>query len=64
MIKHDGYVSNYMDCKTKVITNELPCSNCRVMVLDSGSIVEFDSPANLLSRDGLFKKLAQDARLA
>lgn len=36
----------------------------RVMVLDSGSIVEFDSPANLLNRDGLFKKLAQDARLA
>jgi len=36
----------------------------RVLVLDSGSIVEFDSPANLLSRDGLFKKLAQDARLA
>jgi len=36
----------------------------RVLVLDSGSIVEFDSPTNLLSRDGLFKKLAQDARLA
>ena len=52
-----------MDYKTKVITNEL-CSNCRVLVLDSGSIVEFDSPTNLLSRDGLFKKLAQDARLA
>lgn len=64
MIKYDGNnVSNYMDYKTKVITNEL-CSNCRVLVLDSGSIVEFDSPTNLLSRDGLFKKLAQDARLA
>jgi len=47
-----------------LLMNELVCSNCRVLVLDSGSIVEFDSPANLLSRDGLFKKLAQDARLA
>ncbi|XP_078381051.1 multidrug resistance-associated protein 1-like isoform X2 [Oculina patagonica] len=36
----------------------------RVLVLDSGSIVEFDSPANLLSQNGLFTKLAQDARLA
>ena len=53
-----------MDCKTRAITNELLCCNCRVLVLDSGSIVEFDSPANLLSHDGLFKKLAQDARLA
>ena len=65
MIKYDSNnSSNLVDCKTKVIINELLCSDCRVLVLDSGSIIEFDSPANLLSRDGLFKKLAQDARLA
>lgn len=36
----------------------------RVLVLDSGSIAEFDSPSNLLSRNGLFAKLVQDARLS
>lgn len=46
----------------------LPCnyvftlSNChRVMVLDAGRIVEFDSPANLLAKEGHFYAMAKDA---
>lgn len=36
----------------------------RVLVLDNGAVVEFDSPSNLLSLNGVFKKMAQDANLA
>ena len=46
------------------VKNKLFCFTCRVLVLDSGSIAEFDSPSNLLSRNGLFAKLVQDARLS
>ena len=33
----------------------------RVMVLDAGKIVEFDSPANLLEQHGHFYAMAKDA---
>lgn len=33
----------------------------RVMVLDAGKIVEFDSPANLLEKQGHFYAMAKDA---
>ncbi|XP_023265173.1 canalicular multispecific organic anion transporter 1 [Seriola lalandi dorsalis] len=33
----------------------------RVMVLDAGKIVEFDSPSNLLERRGIFYAMAKDA---
>ncbi|KAJ7390668.1 Multidrug resistance-associated protein 1 [Desmophyllum pertusum] len=36
----------------------------RVMVLKNGSVAEFDSPSNLLSRRGLFYGMARDAGLA
>ena len=36
----------------------------RVMVLDSGSIVEFDSPNKLIEDRGVFFSLARDAGLA
>jgi len=36
----------------------------RVLVLDSGAIVELDSPANLLNHNGYFAKMAKDANLA
>ncbi|KAJ5633110.1 ABC transporterintegral membrane type 1 [Penicillium lividum] len=32
----------------------------RIAVLDSGCLVEFDTPQNLLSRDGLFKQMYYD----
>ncbi|XP_022801988.1 multidrug resistance-associated protein 1-like isoform X2 [Stylophora pistillata] len=36
----------------------------RVMVLKDGSVSEFDSPSNLLSRRGMFYSMARDAGLA
>lgn len=36
----------------------------RVMVLKDGSVAEFDSPSNLLSRRGMFYSMARDAGLA
>lgn len=36
----------------------------RVMVLDAGKIVEFDSPANLLQKRGHFYAMAKDAGIA
>lgn len=36
----------------------------RVMVLTDGSVAEFDSPSNLLSRRGMFYSMARDAGLA
>jgi ABC-type multidrug transport system fused ATPase/permease subunit len=31
------------------------------MVLDAGKLVEFDSPKNLLRKDGLFKSLVDES---
>lgn len=37
---------------------------CRVLVLDKGYVVEFDSPENLLrNRDGIFYSMAKEAGL-
>ena len=33
----------------------------KIMVLDAGKIVEFDSPRKLLERDGLFKALVEES---
>jgi ATP-binding cassette subfamily C (CFTR/MRP) protein 3 len=35
----------------------------RIMVLDAGRIVEFDSPNKLLSRNGVFYSMVKDAGL-
>lgn len=35
----------------------------RVLVLDKGEMVEFDSPSNLISRRGAFFQMALDAGL-
>jgi ABC-type proline/glycine betaine transport system ATPase subunit len=40
------------------------CALCRVMVLDNGMIVEFDSPIKLLQNpSGMFYGMAKDARI-
>ena len=36
----------------------------RIMALDKGFVVEFDSPENLLTQRGIFYSMAQDAGLA
>ena len=35
----------------------------KVMVLDHGSLVQCDTPANLLAREGLFREMASAAGL-
>ncbi|XP_067029429.1 multidrug resistance-associated protein 1-like isoform X2 [Acropora muricata] len=35
----------------------------RVLVLDEGAVVEFDSPANLMARNGVFTRMARNASL-
>ena len=42
----------------------LTLSSFRIMVLDKGFVVEFDSPENLLAQRGIFYSMAQDAGLA
>lgn len=37
------------------------CPLCRVIVLDAGKIIEFDSPDKLLEKRGHFYAMAKDA---
>ena len=60
-------IENGIVCKRLRVIAEQLISNLwfsRVVVLDNGAIVEFDSPANLLNVNSLFRKMAQDANLA
>lgn len=43
-----------------LLLNPVLLSN-RVMVLDAGKVVEFDSPSNLLEKEGHFYAMAKDA---
>lgn len=38
--------------------------SARVMVLQAGQIVEFDSPEELLMKQGIFSSMAKDAGIA
>lgn len=56
----------FRDCTTLTIAHRLNTvmDSDRVMVLDQGRIVEFDSPDNLLKiKDSLFYSLAKEANV-
>lgn len=45
---------------TLILINILVCL-LRIMVLDKGFVVEFDTPLNLLVQKGIFYSMAQEA---
>ncbi|XP_042081670.1 ATP-binding cassette sub-family C member 2-like [Haplochromis burtoni] len=53
----------FSDCTVLTIAHRLHSimDSSRVMVLDAGKIVEFDSPSNLLENEGHFYAMAKDA---
>uniref|UniRef100_A0A3P9K0B7 Uncharacterized protein n=1 Tax=Oryzias latipes TaxID=8090 RepID=A0A3P9K0B7_ORYLA len=55
----------FAHCTVLTIAHRLDTimDSSRVMVLDAGKIVEFDSPSNLLGNQGLFYAMAKDAGL-
>lgn len=58
--------SQFKDCTILTIAHRLNTiiDNDRIMVLDSGKLVEFDSPNNLLSNSSsLFYSMAKEAGL-
>ncbi|XP_039857920.1 canalicular multispecific organic anion transporter 1 [Simochromis diagramma] len=53
----------FSDCTVLTIAHRLHSimDSSRVMVLDAGKVVEFDSPSNLLEKEGHFYAMAKDA---
>lgn len=51
--------TRFADCTTLTIAHRLDTiiDSDRVMSLENGRLVEFDTPANLLAAPGLFKEL-------
>uniref|UniRef100_A0A3Q3DWN2 Multidrug resistance-associated protein 1 n=1 Tax=Hippocampus comes TaxID=109280 RepID=A0A3Q3DWN2_HIPCM len=58
--------SQFEDCTVLTIAHRLNTimDYTRVLVLERGEMVEFDSPANLLAQKGSFYKMAKDSGLA
>ncbi|RXN01990.1 Multidrug resistance-associated protein 1 [Acipenser ruthenus] len=57
--------SQFEECTVLTIAHRLNTvmDYTRVLVLDKGQIVEFDSPASLLAKKGVFFKMAKDSGL-
>ncbi|NWV02808.1 MRP2 protein, partial [Ptilonorhynchus violaceus] len=58
--------SEFADCTVLTIAHRLHTimDSNRVMVLQAGQIVEFDSPEELLTKQGIFSAMAKDAGIA
>ncbi|NXH94045.1 MRP2 protein, partial [Pachycephala philippinensis] len=58
--------SEFADCTVLTIAHRLNTimDSNRVMVLQAGQIVEFDSPEELLKKQGIFSAMAKDAGIA
>ncbi|NXS38401.1 MRP2 protein, partial [Pomatostomus ruficeps] len=58
--------SEFADCTVLTIAHRLHTimDSNRVMVLQAGQIVEFDSPEELLMKQGIFSAMAKDAGIA
>ncbi|XP_075686275.1 multidrug resistance-associated protein 1-like isoform X2 [Rhinoderma darwinii] len=69
-LETDGLIQStirkeFEDCTVITIAHRLNTimDYTRVMVLDKGQIVEFDSPSNLLQKKGVFYSMAKDSGL-
>ncbi|KAM3916374.1 multidrug resistance-associated protein 1-like isoform 2-T3 [Leptodactylus fuscus] len=69
-LETDGLIQStirkeFEDCTVITIAHRLNTimDYTRVMVLDRGQIVEFDSPSNLLQKKGIFYNMAKDSGL-
>lgn len=65
----DGFVQRTLQTEFKdmtliIVAHRLQTvmSADRIMVLDAGNLVEFDSPRKLLKKNGLFKALVEGSR--
>ncbi|NXL78506.1 MRP3 protein, partial [Leptocoma aspasia] len=58
--------TEFVDCTVLTIAHRLNTimDYTRVLVLDNGTIAEFDKPANLIAAKGIFYSMAKDAGLA
>ncbi|TRZ13458.1 hypothetical protein HGM15179_013652 [Zosterops borbonicus] len=58
--------TQFEDCTVLTIAHRLNTimDYTRVLVLDNGTIAEFDTPANLIAAKGIFHSMARDAGLA
>uniref|UniRef100_A0A8C5II32 Canalicular multispecific organic anion transporter 2 n=1 Tax=Junco hyemalis TaxID=40217 RepID=A0A8C5II32_JUNHY len=58
--------TQFVDCTVLTIAHRLNTimDYTRVLVLDNGTIAEFDTPANLIAAKGIFYSMAKDAGLA
>ncbi|XP_014733665.1 PREDICTED: canalicular multispecific organic anion transporter 2 [Sturnus vulgaris] len=58
--------TQFVDCTVLTIAHRLNTimDYTRVLVLDNGTIAEFDTPANLIAAKGIFYNMAKDAGLA